>query len=192
MIQLIGEHVLAPRFPRTATIYWRTLGIHHPSIISLYSIASANVLELSLFTYTIYLTPDTFADRKMVCTKCQKKISKTTLATPAVKRKADLYYGSPASGANAHASSSKTKVTGKSASATLGNTGVVKACLIFLPLFFVLPYPSDIRTTLEWVENPRFFNRKPHHQPPSLHVWRTSRKVEQVDSANGWKVKTPH
>jgi len=32
----------------------------------------------------------------MVCAKCQKTLKKTELATPAVKNKNDLYYGSPA------------------------------------------------------------------------------------------------
>lgn len=34
---------------------------------------------------------------KMVCAKCQKSQKKTELATPGVKRKNDLYLGSPAS-----------------------------------------------------------------------------------------------
>lgn len=33
----------------------------------------------------------------MVCAKCQKSQKKTELATPGVKRKNDLYLGSPAS-----------------------------------------------------------------------------------------------
>ena len=32
----------------------------------------------------------------MVCAKCQKTIKQTELATPAVKRKNEMYYGSPA------------------------------------------------------------------------------------------------
>jgi cysteine-rich PDZ-binding protein len=36
----------------------------------------------------------------MVCTKCQKTIKQTELATPAVKRKNDMYYGSPAGDKN--------------------------------------------------------------------------------------------
>ena|SRR2546423_4312653 len=31
----------------------------------------------------------------MVCAKCQKTIQQTTLATPGVKRKNEMYYGSP-------------------------------------------------------------------------------------------------
>ncbi|KHN99460.1 PDZ-binding protein, CRIPT [Metarhizium album ARSEF 1941] len=49
----------------------------------------------------------------MVCTKCQK-LSKTTLATPDVKKKSEMYYGSPA------ASSSKPRST------TIGQSGVSK------------------------------------------------------------------
>lgn len=55
----------------------------------------------------------------MVCTKCQKKLKSTELATPGVKRKNDMYYGSPA-----------TTLGGGSAgkSSTLGTTGVSKVC----------------------------------------------------------------
>ena len=52
----------------------------------------------------------------MVCKKCQKH-SKTTLATPVVKKKSEMYYGS--------AASSPSTGTGKK-SATLGQTGVSK------------------------------------------------------------------
>jgi hypothetical protein len=58
----------------------------------------------------------------MVCAKCQK-LNKTTLATPGVKKKTEMYYGSPASSSSA---------TGKK-SATLGQTGVSKVG-IALPL----------------------------------------------------------
>ena len=51
----------------------------------------------------------------MVCAKCQK-LQKTSLATPGVKRKNDIYYGSPTAGGK---DSSKT-------SATLGSTGIGK------------------------------------------------------------------
>ncbi|PFH58797.1 hypothetical protein XA68_13189 [Ophiocordyceps unilateralis] len=55
----------------------------------------------------------------MVCAKCQK-LKSTTLATPEVKKKSDIYYGSPAS-----ASSSKT-----TKSTTLGQTGIAKSKLL--------------------------------------------------------------
>lgn len=47
----------------------------------------------------------------MVCAKCQKH--ETALATPAVKRKSELYYGSSA----------------KENSSTAGNNGVSKASI---------------------------------------------------------------
>ncbi|KAB5570164.1 microtubule-associated protein CRIPT-domain-containing protein [Coniochaeta sp. 2T2.1] len=53
----------------------------------------------------------------MVCAKCSK-LSKTTLATPGVKKKSEMYYGSAAS------SSSDKK------SATLGQSGVSKSKLL--------------------------------------------------------------
>ncbi|GAO13142.1 hypothetical protein UVI_02025000 [Ustilaginoidea virens] len=52
----------------------------------------------------------------MVCGKCQK-LPKTTLATPDVKKKSEMYYGSPA-GTSSKASGSKPS--------TLGQSGVVK------------------------------------------------------------------
>lgn len=51
----------------------------------------------------------------MVCAKCQK-LNKTVLATPGVKKKSEMYYGSPAS---------STSSAGKP-SPTLGQTGVSK------------------------------------------------------------------
>jgi hypothetical protein len=36
----------------------------------------------------------------MVCAKCQKTINPTELATPGVKRKNEMYYGSPAGDKN--------------------------------------------------------------------------------------------
>jgi len=58
----------------------------------------------------------------MVCAKCQKKLKSTELATPGVKRKNDMYYGSPATTLGG---SSAAAAKGKS---TLGNTGVGKVC----------------------------------------------------------------
>jgi hypothetical protein len=60
------------------------------------------------------LSPSREPTSIMVCTKCQKR-SQTTLATPAVKRKSEMYYGSPASSS-----------TGEKKSATLGQTGISK------------------------------------------------------------------
>ncbi|KAL8829537.1 MAG: hypothetical protein Q9191_001964 [Dirinaria sp. TL-2023a] len=55
----------------------------------------------------------------MVCAKCQK-LQKTSLATPNVKRKNEMYYGSPTAGAK-----DKSKP-----SATAGSTGVGKSKLL--------------------------------------------------------------
>ena len=59
----------------------------------------------------------------MVCAKCQKLVKQTKLATPEVKKKNEIYYGSPASGSGA---SSKGTSGVKGAGATLGSTGVSK------------------------------------------------------------------
>ncbi|KAH8751477.1 microtubule-associated protein CRIPT-domain-containing protein [Hyaloscypha finlandica] len=57
----------------------------------------------------------------MVCAKCAKLSKSTTLATPGVKKKSEMYYGSPAG-------SSKTDKT--KTSATLGNNGIGKSKLL--------------------------------------------------------------
>ncbi|KAK2070340.1 hypothetical protein P8C59_004841 [Phyllachora maydis] len=57
----------------------------------------------------------------MVCAKCQK-LSKTTLVTPDVKKRSEIYHGSPAS------TSSDSK-SAKSSSA-VGQTGVSKSKLL--------------------------------------------------------------
>ncbi|RDW79163.1 cysteine-rich PDZ-binding protein [Aspergillus mulundensis] len=64
----------------------------------------------------------------MVCSKCQKKLKATELATPGVKRKSEMYYGSPSttSGGGAGAGSA----TANKSKATLGNTGVSKNKLL--------------------------------------------------------------
>lgn len=59
----------------------------------------------------------------MVCAKCAAKSKPTALATPGVKRKAELYHGSSASAA-ANAKDKSTK------SATVGHTGVGKSKLL--------------------------------------------------------------
>ncbi|KAI9055654.1 hypothetical protein LZ554_000597 [Drepanopeziza brunnea f. sp. 'monogermtubi'] len=58
----------------------------------------------------------------MVCGKCQKVTKTTTLATPGVKKKSEMYYGSPAGSSK---SSDKSKT-----SATLGNNGIAKSKLL--------------------------------------------------------------
>jgi cysteine-rich PDZ-binding protein len=55
----------------------------------------------------------------MVCAKCQRLAKSTTLATPGVKKKNDMYYGSPAGSGSKGGDSSKT-------SATLAQNGIGK------------------------------------------------------------------
>ncbi|KIH94411.1 hypothetical protein SPBR_06201 [Sporothrix brasiliensis 5110] len=52
----------------------------------------------------------------MVCSKCAKLVTGTSLATPGVKKKNDMYYGSPAS----------SSASGAKKSATLGQNGIGK------------------------------------------------------------------
>lgn len=59
----------------------------------------------------------------MVCTKCAAKQKPTSLATPAVKRKTEHYYGSAAS----NSTSADNKAT---KSSTTGNTGIGKSKLL--------------------------------------------------------------
>jgi hypothetical protein len=61
----------------------------------------------------------------MVCSKCQKKLKSTELATPGVKRKNDMYYGSPSSSLGGGVDKGKAK-------ATLGATGIGKVSSISL------------------------------------------------------------
>jgi len=55
----------------------------------------------------------------MVCAKCQKLSKSTTLATPGVKKKSEIYFGSSASSSSKSGDKTKT-------SATAGNNGVGK------------------------------------------------------------------
>ncbi|ODH13552.1 hypothetical protein ACO22_07143 [Paracoccidioides brasiliensis] len=66
----------------------------------------------------------------MVCSKCQRKLKKTELATPAIKRKNDMYYGSP------HNTIGGGDAKNRS-SATLGNTGISKSSIRY---FAAAPY----------------------------------------------------
>ena len=56
----------------------------------------------------------------MVCSKCAKLVTGTSLATPGVKKKNDMYYGS---------SASSSAGSGAKKSATLGQNGIGKASL---------------------------------------------------------------
>ena len=67
----------------------------------------------------------------MVCSKCQKKLQSTELATPGVKRKNDMYYGSPSSSLGG---GDKGK-----AKPTLGATGIGKVCY----LSFLSPFHGE-------------------------------------------------
>ncbi|RAL14818.1 cysteine-rich PDZ-binding protein [Aspergillus homomorphus CBS 101889] len=70
----------------------------------------------------------------MVCAKCQKKLKQTELATPGVKRKSEMYYGSPSTSLGGGGSSSSTTSGAGSGSSsskpTLGNTGIGKSKLL--------------------------------------------------------------
>lgn len=74
----------------------------------------------------------------MVCAKCQKLQKKTELATPGVKRKNEMYYGSPASSMTSAGDKSKTPPT--AGVAGIGKVNRLfyitqwKQKLIFLPL----------------------------------------------------------
>ncbi|KAI9786033.1 MAG: hypothetical protein M1835_003184 [Candelina submexicana] len=80
----------------------------------------------------------------MVCAKCQKALKTTELATPGVKRKSEMYYGSPASSSKGAGDKSKT-------SATLGNNGVGKRlefrvnCYLKAPRILMPPMPARAR-----------------------------------------------
>ncbi|RMJ25665.1 Cript family [Aspergillus sp. HF37] len=56
----------------------------------------------------------------MVCSKCQKKLKTTELATPGVKKKSEMYYGSPAASGSGS----------EGGKPTMGNTGVGKSKLL--------------------------------------------------------------
>lgn len=80
----------------------------------------------------------------MVCSKCQKKLKSTELATPGVKRKSEMYYGSPSTSLGGGGSSGSGSAGAGSATAaayrskpTLGGTGVskVRGLLYFFPRF---------------------------------------------------------
>ncbi|PYH96973.1 cript family protein [Aspergillus ellipticus CBS 707.79] len=66
----------------------------------------------------------------MVCAKCQKKLKQTELATPGVKRKAEMYYGSPSTTLGGASSSSSGSKPGEKGKATLGSTGIGKSKLL--------------------------------------------------------------
>ncbi|KAL2829144.1 PDZ-binding protein [Aspergillus cavernicola] len=73
----------------------------------------------------------------MVCAKCQKKLKQTELATPSVKRKNEMYYGSPSTSLGGGGGSSGAGAGGGAGTATasknkptLGGTGISKNKLL--------------------------------------------------------------
>ncbi|OBT49602.1 hypothetical protein VE04_09701 [Pseudogymnoascus sp. 24MN13] len=90
--------------------------------------ASRPSSQLSKPTSTTNFTqPRAKQPPKMVCAKCQKLTKPTSPATPGVKKKSEMYYGSPAGTKTASAGSSG---VGKSTSATLGQTSIGKSKLL--------------------------------------------------------------
>jgi hypothetical protein len=67
-----------------------------------HQLPSAGTYFCQLFTPWMLTISETYDTTycNMVCTKCQKTIKQTELATPAVKRKNDMYYRSPTSDKN--------------------------------------------------------------------------------------------
>jgi hypothetical protein len=93
------------------------------------------------FATGLYICINSRTSTKMVCGKCAKLSKSTTLATPAVKKKSEMYYGSPAGSSK---SSDKTKT-----SATLGNNGIGKASYLSA-LIYEDPAHSNIeQVTIE-------------------------------------------
>lgn len=72
----------------------------------------------------------------MVCAKCQKLAKPTALATPGIKKKSELYYGSPAG----------SKTTASKTSATIGNTGIGKVRLF--SIFSTLVHTNGLQSKL--------------------------------------------
>lgn len=75
---------------------------------------------------------------RMVCSKCQKKLKNTQLATPGVKRKTDIYYGSPSSSFGGGGDAIAGSKAGSKGSSTLGNTGVSKVWMALTTNLFIL------------------------------------------------------
>ena len=69
----------------------------------------------------------------MVCAKCQKLQKKTELVTPGVKRKSDLYYGSPAS-----------STAGSRVSITFGSAGIGKVSASVRERVLTLVRPTEL------------------------------------------------
>lgn len=97
----------------------------------------------------------------MVCSKCQKKLQKTELATPGVKRKNDMYYGSATSISGAGNVGGRSGDKSRS-SATLGNTGIGKVRTFASTCFssisklghFILVVYHDYRRDVHYIHFP--------------------------------------
>ncbi len=69
----------------------------------------------------------------MVCSKCAKLTKPTSLATPHVKSKKEMYYGSPAGSKTTNSTgygSVKSSSSSSKTSATLGQNGIGKSKLL--------------------------------------------------------------
>ncbi|KAL3473971.1 cript family protein [Aspergillus californicus] len=66
----------------------------------------------------------------MVCAKCQKKLKATELATPGVKRKNEMYYGSPSTSSGGGGAGGGGTATASKSKPTLGGTGISKNKLL--------------------------------------------------------------
>jgi len=104
---------------------WLSISHHQvcSQIKSTRSVKSTYFLPKIIETYPFHYVPLSKEDSprqnfKMVCAKCQR-LHKTVLATPEVKKKTEMYYGSPASSSS---STDKQK-------ATLGQAGISKVSL---------------------------------------------------------------
>jgi len=102
-VQGEGGKILPVTFTLVRTIYARPVDLR----------------SLQIFpTYSSYRTHILTPIANMVCAKCQKT-QKTILATPGVKRKNEMYHGSPAGSKLGDKDKSKS-------SATMGSTGIGK------------------------------------------------------------------
>ena len=66
----------------------------------------------------------------MVCAKCAKLTKPTSLATPGVKKKNEMYYGSPAGSKTAASKAGASAYTTTKISATIGQNGIGKSKLL--------------------------------------------------------------
>lgn len=72
----------------------------------------------------------------MVCSKCQKKLQKTALATPDVKRKSDVYLSGSGFGNVGGAAAAKDKAAKKTSGPT--GSGISKVSSLYLVVIVVV------------------------------------------------------